>query len=37
MLEGEKEEILKQQLSIELDKFNELSEVEKRKVILQFK
>lgn len=37
MLESEKEIILKQKLSIEIDAFNELSEEEKRKVILQFK
>jgi hypothetical protein len=37
MLDSEKEIILKQQLSIDLDKFNELPEDEKRKVILQFK
>jgi len=37
MLESEKESILNQKLSIDLEKFNELSEDEKRKVILQFK
>jgi hypothetical protein len=37
MLEAEKEVILNEKLSIDLDKFHELSEDEKRKVILQFK
>lgn len=37
MQENEKEVILKQKLSINLNEFHELPEEEKRKVILQFK
>jgi hypothetical protein len=37
MQENEKEEILKQELSIDLSEFHELPDEEKRKVILQFK
>ncbi len=37
MQENEKEVILKQKLSIDLNEFHELPEEEKRKVILQFK
>lgn len=37
MQENQKEVILKQKLSIDLNEFHELPEQEKRKVILQFK
>jgi hypothetical protein len=37
MQENEKEVILKQKLSIDLNEFHELPDDEKRKVILQFK
>jgi hypothetical protein len=37
MQENEKEEILKQELSINLSEFHQLPDEEKRKVILQFK